>query len=54
MTCRIPGCRLQTLAQPPGGQGIGLSRHRFECLQGQALGEGLEAVGLRPCLPGAV
>lgn len=54
VTFRIPGCRLQTLAQPPGGQGIGLSSHRFECLQGQVPGEGLEAAGLRPCLPGAV
>ena len=38
----------------PLGAGNWTSRHRFECLQGQAPGEGLEAVGMKACLPGAV
>ena len=54
VTFGIPDCGLLALVQPFRGQGFGLSTHRFECLQGQAGGEGLWAAGMRPCLPGAI
>lgn len=42
------------LGSAPWRAGNWTSSHRFECLQGQGPGEGLEAAGMRLCLPGAV
>lgn len=54
VTFRIPWLSAPSFGSAPWGAGNWTSGHRFECLQGQAPGEGLEAVGMKPCLPGAV